>query len=79
MTCYFVIAHVAGAMNTAADFLSRAEVNPTEKLETNIRNDITTKAIEVNIECTGVAEEEPLYILTDEAPSEQQQQQNSER
>ena len=45
----FVRAHVAGAMNTAADFLSRAEVNPTEKLEINIRNDVTTKAIEVNI------------------------------
>ena len=29
----FVIAHVAGVMNTAADFFSRAELNPTEKLE----------------------------------------------
>ena len=36
----FVIAHVAGAMNTAADFLSRTEINPTEKLEMNLRNDI---------------------------------------
>ena len=26
----FVIAHVAGSMNTAADFLSRTEVNPIE-------------------------------------------------
>ena len=68
----FVIAHVAGAMNTAADFLSRAEVNPTEKLEMNIRNDVTTKAIEVNIQSTGVAEEESLYILPEEVPSEQQ-------
>ena len=68
----FVIAHVAGAMNTAADFLSRAEVNPTEKLEMNIRNDVATKAIEVNIQSTGVAEEETLYILPDESPTEQQ-------
>ena len=52
----FVIAHVAGAMNAAADFRSRAEVNPTEKLEMNIRNDVTTKAIEANIQSTGVAE-----------------------
>ena len=36
----FVIAHVAGAMNTAADFLSRTEINPKEKLEMNLRNDI---------------------------------------
>ena len=68
----FVIAHVAGAMNTAADFLSRAEVNQTEKLEMNIRNDVITKAIEVKIQSTGVAEEESLYILPEEVPSEQQ-------
>ena len=37
-------------MNTAADFLSRAEVNPTEQLEVKIRNDVITKAIEVNIQ-----------------------------
>ena len=43
-------------MNTAADFLSRAELNPTEKLEMNILNDVNTKAIEVNIQSTGVAE-----------------------
>ena len=36
LRCNFVIAHVAGDMNTAADFLSRAEVNPTKKLEMNI-------------------------------------------
>ena len=68
----FVIAHVAGAMNTAADFLSRAEINPTEKLEMNIRNDVTTQAIEVNIQSTGVAEEDTLYVLPDEIPTEQQ-------
>ena len=68
----FVIAHVAGSMNTAADFLSRAEVNPTEKLEMNIRNDVSTKAIEVNIQSTGVAEEELLYLLPEETPTEQQ-------
>ena len=66
----FVIAHVAGAMNTAADFLSRAEVNPTKKLKLNIRNEVTTKAIEVNIQSTGVTEEEPLYILTEGTPTE---------
>ena len=68
----FVIAHVAGAMNTAADFLSRAEPNPTEKLEMNMRNDVTTQAIEVNIQSTGVAEEETLYLLPEESPTEQQ-------
>ena len=58
----FVRAHVAGAMNTAVDFLSRTEINPTEKLEMNLRNDIQTKAIEINIQSSGIAEEEQIYI-----------------
>ena len=62
----FVIAHVAGAVNTAADFLSRTEVNPTEKLEKNLRNDIQTKAIEVNIQSSGIAEEEQIYLLPED-------------
>ena len=62
----FVIANVAGSMNTAADFLSRTEVDPTEKLEMAIRNDIHTKAIEVNIQSTGIVEEEQIYVLPDE-------------
>ena len=64
----FVIAHVAGAMNTAADFLSRAESNPTEKLEMNIRNDVSTKAIEVNIQSTGAAEENSYIYFPVNAP-----------
>ena len=62
----FVIAHVAGSMNTAADFLSRTEVDPTERLEMTIRNDINTKAIEVNIQSSGIVEEEQIYILPDD-------------
>ena len=74
----FVIAHVAGAMNTATDFLSRAEVSPTEKIDINIRNDITTKAIEGNIQSTGVTEEESLYILPEDKPTEQQLREEKE-
>ena len=62
----FVIAHVAGA--AAADFFSIAGVNPTLKLEMNIRNDVATQALEVNIQSTGAAEEESLYILPSETP-----------
>ena len=56
-----VIAHVAGAMNTAADFLSRTEINPTENLKMNLRNEIQTKAIEVNIQPSGIAEKGKYY------------------
>ena len=58
----FVSAHVAGSMNTAADFLSI----PIEKLGMSIRNDIPTKAIEVKIQSSGIVLEEQIYILPDD-------------
>ena len=70
----FVIAQVAGSMNTAADFLSRTEVDPTrsEKLEMAIRDDIHTKAVEVKIQSSGIVEEEQIYVLPDEEIDENQ-------
>ena len=68
----FVIAPVAGTMNTAADFLSRTEVDLTEKLEMTIHNDIHTKAIEVNIQSSGIVEEEEIYVLPDDESDENQ-------
>ena len=68
----FVIAHVAGSMNTAADFSSRTEVDPKEKLEMTIRKDIQTKTIEVNIQSSGIVEEEQIYILPDDELDENQ-------
>ena len=59
-------------MNTAADFLSRIEVNPVEKLELTIRNDIHTKKIEVIIQSSGIVEEEQIYILSDDELDENQ-------
>ena len=38
----------------------------------NIRNDIQTKAIEVNIQSTGIVEEEQIYILPDDEIEENQ-------
>ena len=57
----FTIAHIPGKMNTAADFLSRLEMDPNEKVILKIREDIPTKPIEVNIESTGIAQEEPVF------------------
>ena len=62
----YVIAHVAGAMNTATDFLSRTEINTTEKLEMKLRNTIQTKAVEVNIQSSGIADEEQIYLHPDD-------------
>ena len=46
----FVIAHIPGKNNTAADYLSRMETDPKEKLVLKIREDIETKPIDVNVQ-----------------------------
>ena len=58
--------HVAGTQNTAADFLSRIDLNPKEKVELKIRNDITIQPIQVNLQSTDVADEEQLFFLPEE-------------
>ena len=67
MAIQFLIAEVASSMNTAAYFLSRKGVDPTEKLAMTIRNEIHTKAIKTNIQSSGIVEEDEFYILLDEA------------
>ena len=51
-------------MNTAADFLSRLEMDPNGKIILRIREDIPTKPIDVNIEPTGIAQEKPVFVDT---------------
>ena len=58
----FTIAHNPGKMNTAADFLSRLKMDPNEKIILKVREDIPTKPIDVNIESTGIAQEEPDFF-----------------
>ena len=60
----FTIAHISGKLNTAADFLSRLEMDPDEKIFLKIKEDIPTKPIEVNFEFTGIAQEEPVFFDT---------------
>ena len=62
----FHIMHVAGTQNTAADFLSRIDLNPKERVELKIREDITIRPIQVNLQSTDVADEEQLFFLSDE-------------
>ena len=68
----FVIAHDAGSMNTAADFISRTEIDPREKIEMTIRNDIHAKEIEVNFQSSAIVEKEPNYVLPDNEIDENQ-------
>ena len=56
----FKIAHIAGSVNTAADFLSRLELKVTEKIRLKIREDIHTTPVEVTTSSSDVADEEQI-------------------
>ena len=58
----FTIAHIPGKRNTAADFLSRLKMDPNEKIILKPRENIPTQPIEVNIESTGIAQEETVFF-----------------
>ena len=68
----FVIAHIPGKNNTAADYLSRMELDPREKLVLKIREDIETKPIEVNVQSAGVVEEEQVFFTEQDEETEAQ-------
>ena len=58
--------HVVRTQITAADFLSRSDLNPKEGVDLKIRDDITIRPIQVNLQSTDVAGEEQLFFLPDE-------------
>ena len=60
------IENIPGKIKTAADFLSRLEMDPYEKIILNTREHIPTKLIEVNIEITGIEKEETVIFNTTE-------------
>ena len=58
----FKIAHIAGSFNTAADFLSRLELEVMEKIRLKIREDNQTTPIEVTTSSSDVADEEQFFF-----------------
>ena len=69
----FRIMHVAGSQNTAADFLSRLELTPKEKVQLKLRDDVLTSPIEVNLQSSDVTDEEQLFFLPDEEDESEQE------
>ena len=69
----FRIMHVAGSQNTAADFLSRLELTPKQKVLFKLRDDILTLPIEVNLQSSDVADEEQLFFVPDEEKESEQE------
>ena len=53
----FKIAHIAGSVNTAADFPSRLELKVTEKIHLKIREEVQATPIELSTSSSDVADE----------------------
>ena len=68
----FIIAHIPGKNNTAADYLSRMKMDPTRKLVVKIREDVETRPIEVNVQSAGMSEEEQIFFTEDDNKTEKQ-------
>ena len=73
------MAHIAGKTNTAADFLSRLEYLPKEKIQLQIRDDIKITPLEVNIQNSGTTEEDHIFYEPDENVTEAQLWERKER
>ena len=67
----FTIAHIPGKNNTAAHYLSRIEMDPTEKLLLKIRADVETQPIEVNVQSAGASEEEKVFFTEEDNETEE--------
>ena len=70
----FKIAHIAGSVNTAADFLSRLELKVTEKIRLKIREDIHPTHIEVTTSSSDVAEQEQFFFTHADDTNESEEQ-----
>ena len=58
----FKIAHIAGSLNTAADFFSQLELKVGERIRLKIREDVQTAHIEVTTSSSDVADEEQFFF-----------------
>ena len=70
----FKIAHIAGSVNTAADFLSRLELKVTKRIRLKIREDVQTTPIEVTISSSDVADEEQFFFTRTDDQDETEEQ-----
>ena len=70
----FKIAHIAGSVNTAADFFSRLELKVTERIRLKIREDVQTTPIEVITSSSDVADEEQFFLRHTDNQDETEEQ-----
>ena len=70
----FKIAHNAGSVNTAADFLSRLELKVTERIRLKIREDVQPTPLEVTTRSSDVANEEQFFFTQTGCEDEPEEQ-----
>ena len=70
----FRIAHIAGSVNTAADFFSRLVLKVTEKIHLKIREDVQTTTIELSTSSSDVADEEQFLFTQPDSKDETEEQ-----
>ena len=70
----FKMAHIAGSVITAAEFLSRLELKVTEKICLKIREAIETTLIEVTTSSSDVADEEHIFFTHADDAKESEEQ-----
>ena len=70
----FKMAHIAGSINTAADFLSRLEFKVTEKIHLKMREDVQTTSIEVSTSSSDAADEEQFFFTQTDGQDETEKQ-----
>ena len=75
----FKIAHIAGSVNTAANFLSRLQLKVTEKIHLKIREDVQTTPIEVSTSSSDVADAEQFFFSHDETEEFLQRKKQSQK
>ena len=70
----FKIAHIAGSVNTAADFFPRLELKVTERIPLKIREDVQITPIEGTTSSSDVADEEQFLFTQTENQDETEEQ-----
>ena len=70
----FKIAHIAGSIKTAAYFLSKLELELTEKIHLKIREVVPTTPIEVSTSSSDVADEKQFFFTQTDCQGETEEQ-----
>ena len=70
----FKIAHIAGSVSKAADFVSRLEIKLTERIRLKIREDVQTTPIEVTTSSSDFADEEQFFFTHTDDQDETEEQ-----